>query len=264
MDATPEPTRPTIHARIVAFDLDNTLIDILLLKTRAAEAAAWALADAGMDIHPHKAARAIVNLALELGLDRDDIVDHYIQRKLNRVDSRLSAIGRHAYQRAEDANATAYPRAHSTLLELTRRGYTLILITDAPRARAMSRLQAARLSAFFRHIITVEDTGTGKSTPAPYEAAAQLLCARPRDIVMVGDNPRLDIGTANAYGCQTILAKYGIQPRFESHDPAHEPVATIDWLDELLRLLPGRVRPENPLSPLPHASLETSPREAVA
>lgn len=260
MDAVPEAATP-LHAKIVAFDLDNTLIDILLLKTRAAEAAAWALADAGMDISPHKASRAILNIALEHGLDRDDVVDQYVMRKMGRADSRLIAIGRHAYERAEDANATAYPRAHSTLLELTRRGYTLILITDAPRSRALRRLQAARLSPFFRHIITIEDTGTGKATTAPYAAAVDILRVRPQDIVMVGDNPRLDIGTANEHGCRTVLATYGVQPHFRSDDPAHTPDARIEWLDELLRLLPGRTRPENPLSF--HESLEAAPGEAI-
>jgi len=244
--------RLPIHVKAVAFDLDNTLIDILHLKTRAAEAAAWALADAGMDIHPRKAARAILTIALETGIDREDIVDLYIQRKLGRHDPRFAAVGRHAYERAEDENAIAYPRAHSTLLELTRRGYTLILVTDAPRSRAVRRLQAARLSPFFRHLITIEDTIAGKTTTAPFELAANMLGVRPREILMVGDNPRLDIGTAKAFGCRTVLATYGLQPHFRSNAPEHEPGTSIQWLDELLRLLPGRQRPENPLSPCAH------------
>lgn len=246
---------PLIHVKVVAFDLDNTLIDILYLKVRAAGAAAWALADAGMDIHPHKAARAILDIALQNGLDRPDVVDEYVRRKLGDADPRFCAIGRHAYEQAEDSNARAYPRAHSTLLELTRRGYTLVLITDATRERAMRRLQAARLSPFFQHIITLEETGTGKATTAPYASAASALGVRPRDIVMVGDNPRLDIGSARAFGCKTILANYGLQPHFVSHDPRHAPTTCINWLDELLKLLPGRRRAENPLTSSSHAPL---------
>lgn len=257
--ATP---RPLPLAKVVAFDLDNTLIDILHVKTRAAEAAAWALADAGMDIHPQKAAQAILNTALQLGLDRDDIVDHYVQSKLSRTEPRLCAVGRHAYERAEDESARAYPRAHSTLLELTRRGYMLVLITDAPCERALRRLQAARLTPFFQMAVTLEATGRGKETTAPFEVAADMLQVRPEQMVMVGDNPRLDVGSAKTFGCSTVLAKYGLQPQFRTDDPRLAPTASIDWIDELLTLLPGPGS-ENPLRPPLHAVLAKAPGEAT-
>lgn len=248
------PSLTPLNATIVAFDLDNTLIDIVNLKRRAAEAAAWALADAGMNINPEKGAAAIIAIAFEIGLDRDDIVDEYITRKLGHLDPRLAAVGRHAYERAEDANATPYPRAHRTLLELSRRGYRLVLITDAPRNRAVRRLQSARLLAFFDHLITLEDTGLGKVTTQPYKIATDRLAALPEDIVMVGDHPGLDVGTARAHGCQTVLAEYGLQARLTSSSDA-APDRKIRWLDELLTLLPPRKTLERALTGSTHSTL---------
>lgn len=246
---TPRPA----DVRAIAFDLDNTLIDIVHLKRRAAEAAGWALADAGMDIHPGKAATAILGIAFELGIDRDDIVDHYVQRKLGHPDPRLIAVGRHAYERAEDTSATPYPRAHATLLELTRRGYRLILITDAPRYRAVRRLQAARLLPFFEQLVTLEDSDQGKATGRPYAIAASRLGTPTREIAMVGDNPERDVRSARAAGFQTILAAYGLQPHFQSAAPEDQPDHRIDWLDQLLAHFPPRRILENALTPGTHA-----------
>lgn len=248
MEAQLDIPRPSLRAEAVAFDLDNTLIDILHLKRCAAEAAGWALADAGMDIHPEKAAKAILSIALEIGLDRDDVVDQYVKRKLGVLDPRLVAVGRHAYERAEDANARPYPRAHRTLLELSRRGYALVIITDAPRHRAVRRLQSARLLHFFDELVTIEDSQTGKTTTLPFDLAAAKLGVRPQAIVMVGDNPRLDIGNAREAGCQTVLAQYGLQDHFTSYSPSDRPDRRIDWPDQLLRFLPARRGPGSSLT----------------
>lgn len=234
----PPPPDPGA-VRAIAFDLDSTLVDIIHLKVRAAEAAAWALADAGLDIDPAKAARAIMEVAYEVGIDHDHVVEEYLRRRSTTVDPRFLAIGQHAFERAEDQNVVAYPRVHKTLLELSRRGYRLALITDAPRHRALRRLQAARLLPFFSVFITGEDTPYGKADSRPYQLAADRLEVMPHEILMVGDNPRRDIGVARAFGCRTVLAKYGLQAAFHSDDPDHQADADIDWPDQLLALTPA-------------------------
>lgn len=232
------------NVRAIAFDLDSTLVDIIHIKERAAEAAAWAMSDAGLDAPPQTIAADIMRLAYEIGIDRDDIVDEYLRRRNGRRDPRMIAVGRHAFERAEDQSVLAYPRVHKTLLELTRRGYPLVLITDAPRHRALRRLQGARLLHFFSELITGDDTPSGKIDSQPYALAINRLGIRPHDLLMVGDNPHRDIGTARAYGCRTVLAKYGLQPSFESNDPAHIADADIDWPDQLLALAPAPPAPE--------------------
>lgn len=231
MAPPPDATSPV---RAIAFDLDSTLVDIIRLKERAAEAAAWALADAGLDVSPEGAARDIMAVAYEIGIDHDDIIDAYLARAFPDADARFTAIGRHAFERAEDQNVVAYPRVHKTLLELSRRGYRLALITDAPRHRALRRLQAARLLPFFSEFITGEDTPRGKADSRPYQLAAQRLGLAPREILMVGDNPRRDIGVARAFGCRTVLAKYGLQAAFFSDAPENQAEVDIDWPDQLL------------------------------
>lgn len=238
--AMPAVPAPLDGVRVVAFDLDSTLVDIVHVKRRAAEAAAWALADAGLDVNPARAAPELLRVAFRVGIDRDDVVEHYLEQRLGRGDPRLAAIGRHAWDRAEDQSAHPYPRAQKTLLELACRGYTLALITDAPRHRAMRRLQAARLLPFFTEVVTLEDSSNGKANAEPYERAFLRLGAHPAEVAMVGDNPRRDVGQAKALGCRTILAAYGLQQEFASEHPDHQPDRSIRWLDELLTLLPPR------------------------
>lgn len=245
---TMTPVSAGFRVRAIAFDLDSTLVDIVRVKERAAEAAAWALADAGLDIDPAIAAREIMSVAYEIGIDDDSIVDEYLRRRIGMPDPRLITVGRHAYERAEDQNVVAYPRVHKTLLELTRRGFPLVLITDAPRHRAVRRLQAARLLPFFRELIAGEDTPRGKADSRPYQLATQRLGVAAHELLMVGDNPRRDIGVARQFGCRTVLARYGLQAAFHSDDPLHVADANIEWLDELLALAS---LPDEPSSRLP-------------
>jgi phosphoglycolate phosphatase len=239
-----EATPTSFHGvSVIAFDLDNTLVDIIRVKERAAEAAAWALADAGLDVNPRKAAYAIMRTALEVGIDRDDVVAKYLERALPAADPKLEHVGQHAFERAEDENAIAYPRAHRTLLTLARRGFTLAVVTDAPRHRAIRRLQATRLLPFFTHVITLEDSPNGKADTTPYARLAQRVNARPHEILMIGDNPARDVGAAQAYGCRAVLATYGLQACFAGDVDAHAPDARIRWLDGLLPLLPAASTP---------------------
>ncbi len=235
------PATAPIHGiRVVAFDLDSTLVDILRVKERAAEAAAWALADEGLGAEPGALARDILVAALELGIDREDVVDEFLRRRFGAVDARLAAVARHAYEAAEEAAARPYPRAHRTLVELARRGYRLVLVTDAPRGKAIRRLSAARLLAFFSDVVAREDTDRGKADAAPFALAARLAGAQPHEILMVGDNPERDVAVARAFGCRTVLAAYGVQPHFASDRLERQADRRIEWLDELLDLLPER------------------------
>lgn len=240
-DAAGSPETPFGEARLVAFDLDCTLVDILRVKERACEAAAWALADAGLDIDPSVAASDLLTTAMRAGIDRDDIVDVYLARTLGELHPNLVEVGRHAYERAEDQAAVPYPRAHRTLHELGRRGYALALVSDAPRHRVVRRLQAARLAAFFEPVIALEDTPAGKRDARPFELLVERTAVEPHEVVMVGDNPRRDVASARAFGCRTVLAAYGLQDSFASEHPDHAPDRSIRWLDELLELLPGRI-----------------------
>ncbi len=245
----PEAT-PLRHIRAIAFDLDNTLVDIMRVKERAAEAAAWALADAGLDVHPEKCARAIMDTAFEVGFDRTDVVDRFMALKHPDADVRLVHVGRHAFARAEDDAAVPYPRAHRTLLELSRRGFTLAVVTDATRDRAVNRLQAARLLPFFKTLVTLDDTDEGKVDAAPYRIVAERLGLAPHEILMVGDNPARDIVCARTHGLRAVLAEYGLQDHLSDGHESCGADARIPWLDHLLTLVPAEA-PKTPVARKP-------------
>ncbi|HLE97785.1 MAG TPA: HAD-IA family hydrolase [Candidatus Thermoplasmatota archaeon] len=224
--------------RAVAFDLDSTLVDIIHIKRRAAEAAAWALVDAGVDLDPARMAEAIHEVAIDIGIDSAEVVEEYLKRQFGAPEPRLIEVGEHAFEKAEEENVRPYPRVHHTLTELSRRGYTLVLITDAPRWRAVRRLQAARLLHFFHRILTIEDTPHGKADGAPYAKAAKLLDLAPEQILMVGDHPGRDVAMARSAGLRAALAAYGLQPVFAETGGGILADLQLRYPDDLLRSLP--------------------------
>lgn len=234
--------------RVVAFDLDGTLVDFLATKKRAAEAAAWALADAGLPIDPRHAAREIVEVAHDVGPDHDDVVEEWMRRRGVR-DARLDAIGREAYAQGEQAAARPYPRVQRTLAELVARGYVLGIVTDADRHRAERRLRGAGLLPYLAFIVAREDSPRGKAGPEPFHLAAALAGVAPEAILMVGDNPRLDVASARAAGCHAALAAYGLTAKFANAADEANAIARLSWFDELLDLLPPRGAPENVKTP---------------
>jgi len=224
--------------RALAFDLDCTLIDIIRLKRHACEAAAWTLADAGLDLDPAATTHRLLATAFDVGIDRHDVVDLFLHR-IGQGDALLIELAAAAYARAEAEQARPYPRVLRTLHQLQRRGYSFALITDAPSDRVRSRLAAARLHPFFGPVITGDDTPQGKGDARPFELACELLGVAPHELLMVGDHPVRDIGSAHAFGARTALARYGLQRRFTSINAGHQADVELSWFDDLLAHLPA-------------------------
>lgn len=218
------------NVRAALFDLDNTLVDVLRVKEAAVLAAARVTGVAPDFL------RAV---AFEIGIDRDDVVDVALER-LGRHDAALATRARRAWLAAERAASRPYPRAARTLAALQARGFALALVTDAPRHKAEQRLASAGLARYFPLVVAREDTPDGKADARPFALALERLGARAEESVVVGDNPRRDVGSARTLGCRTVLARYGLQEAFASDAPEHAADADADRVEALLDLLPGR------------------------
>lgn len=214
--------------RAALFDLDNTLVDVLRVKDAAVRAATRA---AGL------APGHLSAVAFEIGIDRDDVVDVALAR-LGVRDPARAARGRRAWAQAEAHAARPYPRAARTLAALRARGYALALVTDAPRRKAEQRLAASGLARYFPLVVAREDTPEGKADGRPFALALAALGTRPDEAVVVGDNPRRDVGSGRAAGCRTVLARYGLQESFASDAPEHRADADVARVDALLDILP--------------------------
>jgi putative hydrolase of the HAD superfamily len=136
-----------------------------------------------------------------------------------------------------------YANVIPTLITLTKRGYKLGVISDAPSLQMWIRLCDMGLEHFFDFVIASEDEGELKPSPLPFKKAIQILKMKPEEILMVGDNTHRDVAGAKNIGMISALAKYGqlgkrvvgIQPNtaVEKVKPDYE----ISDIKELLEIL---------------------------
>jgi HAD superfamily hydrolase (TIGR02253 family) len=195
--------------RAVVFDLDNTLIDFMRMKDEAVHAAAAAMVDAGLRMPVEEVVAGIEAVYQEKGIEYQRVFDDFLQDALGTVDWKILASGVLAYRRSREAHLVLYPRALSTLIELTKRGLKLAVVSDAPRREAWLRLVALGLHHVFDVVVTFEDTGKHKPDPAPFRRALELLEVAPAEALMLGDWAERDVVGARQVGMQTVFARYG-------------------------------------------------------
>ncbi|HEX9156451.1 MAG TPA: HAD family hydrolase, partial [Syntrophales bacterium] len=61
----------------------------------------------------------------------------------------------------------------------------------------------------FEFVITFDDTGERKPSPAGFLKALELLKVEPSEALMVGDWPERDMVGASRLGIRTVFARYG-------------------------------------------------------
>jgi putative hydrolase of the HAD superfamily len=96
-----------------------------------------------------------------------------------------------------------------TLVDLVKRGIKLAVVSDAPTREAWLRLCYLNLHHLFDAVVTFEDTGERKPSPAPFKRALELLGVEPHEAIMVGDWPERDVVGAAQVGMITVFARYG-------------------------------------------------------
>ncbi|MCD6495726.1 MAG: TIGR02253 family HAD-type hydrolase [Candidatus Aenigmarchaeota archaeon] len=195
--------------RAVLFDLDNTLVDFLRMKTTSVDAAVSAMIDAGLPMKKTNALKILWELYDDYGIEYGEILQQFLRKVLGRVDYKILAAGIIAYRRVKAGFLEPYPHVIPTLLRLKEKGYLLGVVSDAPRMRAWLRLAAMKISDFFDVVVTLDDSGKQKPDPTSYSIALKKLGVKPDEAVFVGDNTNRDIAGAKKLGMTTVLAKYG-------------------------------------------------------
>lgn len=224
--------------KAIVFDLDNTLTDFMKMKSDAINAAIDGMIDAGLQL-PREAVRARIDaIYQEQGLEYQRVFDQLIESELGHIDPRILASGIVAYRRARESALVLYPHVQMTLLELTKRGIRLGVVSDAPRAQVWLRLCSLSLQHVFDAVVTFEDTGERKPSPAPFREVLRRLGNEPADSLMVGDWAERDVVGGRSLGMKTVFARYG--DTFDTGesgadydiDDVFELVAIIDRLNE--------------------------------
>jgi putative hydrolase of the HAD superfamily len=145
-----------------------------------------------------------------------------LQRILNKVDHKILSAGIIAYRRAREASLIPYPHVYSTLNSLLKLGIKMGVLSDAPAKEAWLRIAFLNFQHTFDAVVTFDDTGERKPSPAPFLKILERLEVNPQEALMVGDWAERDIQGAMKIGMKTAFAKYGDTFNTEQHDADYE------------------------------------------
>jgi len=193
----------------IIFDLDNTLLDFIKMKQFAVKAAITAMNEAGLNVDEEKAYQEILDLYVQKGWENQQVFDDYLNQTIGAVSNKILAAGIVAYRRAREATLLVYPNVNKTLIELTKMGIKLAVVSDAPSREAWMRLYYLNLHHVFDPVLTFDDTGVRKPSPKPFQMALDYLKLKPEEVLMIGDWPERDVVGAKQIGIKTIFARYG-------------------------------------------------------
>ena len=219
--------------KAIIFDLDNTLVDFMLLKERAIEAAINAMVDSGLDIDFVSAKKLIDEIYNEEGIEYQQVFDKMLLRLYSKVDYKILSAGIVAYRSAREAALKPYPKVFPTLIELIKYGLKLAVVSDAPAREAWLRLSYINFQHLFDVVITFEDTYQKKPSPAPFNLALQKLGLKAEECLMIGDWAERDVVGAKAVGMKTVFARYG--DTFNTVNPGSD--YDINCISELLNII---------------------------
>ncbi len=219
--------------KAVIFDLDNTLVDFMKMKGRAVEAACNAMIDAGLNITLQNAIEEINSIYKEYGMEYQKVFDQFIQKQIGKINYKILASGIVAYRKAREAELIPYPHVNSTLIDLSKKGYKLGILSDAPIKEAWMRLAYMNFHHLFDAIVTFDDTRNRKPDPEPFNVILAKLDVMPYEAIMVGDWFERDIIGASNVGMKTVFARYGDAFNTQNHNADFE----INDVSELIVIL---------------------------
>ncbi|HVP38080.1 MAG TPA: HAD-IA family hydrolase [Candidatus Saccharimonadales bacterium] len=225
--------------RAIVFDLDNTLMDFMKMKEMGVQGAVGAMLDAGLPIPAEDAHRKIYEIYRLEGIEYQRVFDEFLHTELGRIDPKLLAAAIVGYRRTRESALVVYPHTHQTLIELSKRGLRLAVVSDAPRLQAWLRLTYLQLQHLFDAVVAWEDTGRRKPSPEPFERALELLGVPAAEALMVGDWAERDVVGAKRIGMLTAFARYGDTFGTEHSGADYELLDIRDLLDVVDRLNGG-------------------------
>ena len=187
----------------VVFDLDNTLLDFMKMKQVAVRSAIRGMIEAGLKIDEDKSFDNIISLYEQIGWENQKVFDVFLENSIGYVDNKFLAAGIVAYRRSREANLLAYPNVNKTLIDLTKLGIKLAVVSDAPSREAWMRIYYLNLYHFFDAVVTFDDSGERKPSSVPFEMALKKLGLNPESSLMIGDWPERDVVGAKKIGMKT-------------------------------------------------------------
>ena len=229
-------TSPQHRFKLLAFDMDGTLIDSL---AAIVDASVEAFAGTPFPTPSAEQVRQVVGLPLEL------CVEHWAPQANRAEVLELAEAYRRAFrgQRERgDISERPYTGVEATLSALTHDEIFMAVVTGKDRRGLDSALAHHGFSRFF-HSLQTPDNNPSKPAPDMVWTANRETATEARDTVVIGDTS-FDIEMARNAGAFAVGVTYG------NHDPsvlrragAH---ALINNFDELPRVLADLSEAEAP------------------
>jgi len=193
--------------KAVLFDLDQTLIDLIKMKTEACKSAIKAMIKAGLKIYEKTGYRKLMHTYFKVGIDSNIAFTKFLEEEIGKIDEKILNAGINAYLKTKPSFLKPYPYVLQTLEYLKSLNLKLGIITDAPRVKAVQRLEGMNIIHFFDLIITFDDTGEKKPSDKPFKLAMEKLNFYPEEILFVGDSFIRDMKPAEKLGMKTLQIK---------------------------------------------------------
>ena len=193
----------------VIFDLDNTLLDFMKMKSVSINAAVEAMINMGMDIDKQESINEIFTIYDTKGYEHQEVFNEFIINKIGKINYKYLAAAIVEYKKAKEISLNLYPDVIPTLNKLLSMNLNLGIVSDAPSREAWMRLYTLNLHNFFDEVVTFNDTGFYKPAKEPFIKISEKLNANLEECIMIGDWPERDIKGAGQLGMKTAFAKYG-------------------------------------------------------
>lgn len=219
--------------KAIIFDIDNTLLDFMTMKSNAIQSAVQGMIKNGLDVDENQAIKDIFEIYNSKGYEHQEVLNEYIIKILGRIDYKILAAGIVEYKAAKDASLTLYPGVKDTLIAISKFGLKLGILSDAPSREAWIRLYMLDIHKIFDEVVTFDDTGFYKPAKEPFIRICSRLDVNPDECLMVGDWPERDIKGANNLNMKTAFAKYGSTEAFEDSFADYD----LDTILELVEII---------------------------
>jgi phosphoglycolate phosphatase len=186
--------------RLVAFDLDGTLIDS---RRDLADSANDMLAAYGAPPLPEESIVRMVGAGAAQLVARALTASH-LDVPLEAALAKFLA----SYDVRLTAHTRPYPGIPELLAKLSSEHITMALVTNKPLAASTRILQAFGLGKYFSVCIGGDGPWPRKPAPDGLQFVMTSESAEPEDTLLVGDSP-IDLQTARNAGVRICLARYG-------------------------------------------------------
>ena len=95
--------------KAVIFDLDNTLMDFMKMKSMSIDAGIYGMIEAGMDIDFLSSKKKIYNIYEEKGYEYQEVFDDFILTSCGKLEHKYLAAAIVSYRKIKDATMVLYP-----------------------------------------------------------------------------------------------------------------------------------------------------------